>query len=587
MRKILFLLIPLLLFSVLLYLFAFPIETGWGWLDDEVLYPVHNYIYHHYDDRADALEKDLNDGEVAFSKDNLLKLYSDKQKAEYYSNGSREEDYRLNGETIKSLTRDYSPLEWELINNGLHEGIIYGSYGSSYKDVKYNFTRSPYKELLEKLSMDSGANLSDKLLRLLGRGVEEEFPEWIFGNWRNNVEGITTTLQIMPDRTARLSFYDFTGRIQTQYNSGHLGGGEFNSVSISKVDGEEYLYIGNKGEKITASLYVDRNRKLLLSLSDKTPFEHQFSYEKQAHINAEDAGLKPIDLGLSVMWGSCNLGAQYPDDYGDYYSWGESCAKEYYSEDNYNYDSIDKYSWEGLHLPEGWRIPTVQEFQELIDNCYSSINLINGTYGYEFRSNGRSVFFPFAGVINEYWVGGVEKSGYYLANDNGGFLSINADKCVVTPKDISLLRSLGRSIRLVKDYDEGVILEAVRARAVEIYTEIINNHPNADHYSVPSYLSHDYMAVYGPNRTNVPERYNHLLFQAPVGIFVTYSGPEKEESGKYTMSFNYYTDRTKNIPICEIRAVLIKEKGDWYLDNTLIRLTEENQWYNVKETLQP
>ena len=587
MKKLALFAIPLLLFSAICYLFAFPVETGWEWLDDEVLSPVHDYIYQHFDDRANALESQLKNGEAGFSKDNLLKLYSDKQKAEHYRNGSQEEAYRLNGETIKSLTQNYSPLEWELIDNGLHEGVFYGSYGCSYKEVKYNFTRSPYKELLEKLSMDHGANLSDELLRLLGRGAEEDFPEWIFGNWRNNVDGITISLQILPDRTARLTFYDFTGRIQTQYNSGHLGGGEFNSVAISKVDGDEFLFIGNKGEKITASLYVDRNRKLLLSSSDKTPFEHEFSYEKQSHENVADAGLKPIDLGLSVMWGSCNLGAQYPDEYGDYYSWGENCTKEYYSKENYDYKSVDQKPWEGLSLPEGWRIPTTEELQELIDNCHGSINIVNGTYGYEFRSKGYSVFFPFAGAIYGYWVAGVEKNGAYLAIDNGGFLSVFDGKCFVSAKDQSILRSYGRSIRLVKDYDEEVILEAVRARAVEIYTEIINNHPDAGQYTMPSYLSHDYNATYGPNRANVPEQYNQLLFQAPRGIYVTYSGPEKEESGKYIMTFSYYTDKTKSDLICEVRAVMTKERGDWYLDNTLIRLAEEDRWYNVKEALHP
>ena len=41
-----------------------------------------------------------------------------------------------------------------------------------------------------------------------------------------------------------------------------------------------------------------------------------------------------VDLGLSVKWATCNVGASSPSDYGDYYAWGETSTKSSYDEDN-------------------------------------------------------------------------------------------------------------------------------------------------------------------------------------------------------------------------------------------------------------
>ena len=43
-----------------------------------------------------------------------------------------------------------------------------------------------------------------------------------------------------------------------------------------------------------------------------------------------------VDLGLSVKWATCNIGAWKPEGYGNYYAWGETSSKSEYTEDNYN-----------------------------------------------------------------------------------------------------------------------------------------------------------------------------------------------------------------------------------------------------------
>ena len=45
-------------------------------------------------------------------------------------------------------------------------------------------------------------------------------------------------------------------------------------------------------------------------------------------------GHEYVDLGLSVKWATCNVGANAPEEYGDYYAWGETATKSEYTEDN-------------------------------------------------------------------------------------------------------------------------------------------------------------------------------------------------------------------------------------------------------------
>lgn len=93
-----------------------------------------------------------------------------------------------------------------------------------------------------------------------------------------------------------------------------------------------------------------------------------------------------VDLGLSVMWATCNIGAQSPAGNGKDYAWGEIESKTVYSIDNsktYNrkfndisanpdYD-VAAAEWGGL-----WRMPTAEEIKELTHNCWYERRMING-----------------------------------------------------------------------------------------------------------------------------------------------------------------------------------------------------------------
>ena len=116
-----------------------------------------------------------------------------------------------------------------------------------------------------------------------------------------------------------------------------------------------------------------------------------------------------VDLGLSVMWATCNVGASSPEDYGDYFAWGETSPKSSYDEDNsktyenssYNHDIGGDISTDAARANWGgsWRLPTLGEFRELRNNCKWTVATLYGTWGCKVvsKKNGNSIFLPAAG----------------------------------------------------------------------------------------------------------------------------------------------------------------------------------------------
>ncbi len=118
-----------------------------------------------------------------------------------------------------------------------------------------------------------------------------------------------------------------------------------------------------------------------------------------------------VDLGLSVYWASCNVGATKPEEYGNYYAWGETSTKNSYSQGNYTYYDSDKatyidigsdisgteYDAARVNLGGEWRMPTKDEMTELIKNCSWEWTQINSVNGYKVTGpNGNSIFLPAA-----------------------------------------------------------------------------------------------------------------------------------------------------------------------------------------------
>ncbi len=147
-----------------------------------------------------------------------------------------------------------------------------------------------------------------------------------------------------------------------------------------------------------------------------------------------------VDLGLpsGTLWATCNVGANSPEEYGDYFAWGETTPKDVYEWQNYKlahwvYDTISDhfyhvveerwfkyYNWNWINntsvkgdgkteleleddaayvnMSSNWRTPTLEQLQELVEECNWERTQRNGVYGYLVTGrNGKSMFMPAAG----------------------------------------------------------------------------------------------------------------------------------------------------------------------------------------------
>ena len=134
----------------------------------------------------------------------------------------------------------------------------------------------------------------------------------------------------------------------------------------------------------------------------------------------DESGRHIVDLGLSVKWATCNIGAETPEQQGLLYAWGETTPKEEYTWDNYKFGpdtALSKYcakpdvAWHGftdakttLELSDDaahvnwrgrWRMPTQAEWNELIEKCTWTQTEYMGVKGYDVKaSNGNRIFLP-------------------------------------------------------------------------------------------------------------------------------------------------------------------------------------------------
>lgn len=136
--------------------------------------------------------------------------------------------------------------------------------------------------------------------------------------------------------------------------------------------------------------------------------------EYSVHACPDNNHYHAIDLGLpsGTKWCYCNVGASSPEDYGGYYAWGETSEKSEYTRDNYAfYDKENnKYinigtdiagtEYDVAHVRMGgsWRMPTVEQLEELVKHCKWQWTELNGVKGQLATGpNGGQIFLPAAG----------------------------------------------------------------------------------------------------------------------------------------------------------------------------------------------
>ncbi len=232
-----------------------------------------------------------------------------------------------------------------------------------------------------------------------------------------------------------------------------------------------------------------------------------------------------VDLGLSVKWATMNVGSSKPEDYGDYYAWGETMTKSTYDWSTYKYydgseskltkyvinDSYGAPDYKTILLPEddvahdkwggNWRMPTIREFKELLDSCsweWTAVNSVNG-YKVTSRISGyedNTIFLPATGYrldsdldqvgfYGSYWsssiiLGGTGSAWYLNFYSNYHSMSGSSrfgGRCIrpVCPSEKWME---GISLRLNKESDEILL-----GRSVKLTVEIIKNDDINDYYS--------------------------------------------------------------------------------------------------------
>ena len=171
---------------------------------------------------------------------------------------------------------------------------------------------------------------------------------------------------------------------------------------ISKAK-ELYEQLNGKGLKLQISA-VNALGELVKPIFLDASKDNEKTERNQSVKGTPNVECEFIDLGLSVLWANCNLGADSPEKPGNHYAWGETEPKQKFSKKNYTANYF-KERLDASHDPATTllgsevRVPTKKECEELIEKCKIIPSTLNGFQGYKVIGvNGNSIFLPTAGV---------------------------------------------------------------------------------------------------------------------------------------------------------------------------------------------
>lgn len=219
------------------------------------------------------------------------------------------------------------------------------------------------------------------------------------------------------------------------------------------------IAVASLGTSASAQMYIVKDGKVRAAMENTPDY---VTFEEPVPSSSQ-SGDKAVDLGLSVKWASYNIGATKPEEFGSYFSWGETETKErydwstykYIKEGSVDYIGINKYTIEdnntdgdwynvtydfigdgigkltksddvaSVTLGGDWVTPTAENYQELIDKCTWEFTTENEIAGYKITgTNGKSIFLPAAGYyigtslrnvgsVCDYWAADLyQKSSY-------------------------------------------------------------------------------------------------------------------------------------------------------------------------------
>ena len=307
------------------------------------------------------------------------------------TNTTLEKQLNVIAGAMQSMSIDL-PAKVELIKTAVEGRPDYNEKLEAVRAAFQNINPNSQLEALNALLDKYGQNFTDKLSAISGW-----FMEIGYGNGR---------LDMIKRAIESLGGY----------------GGKLDAINTQMTALLQALESGNMSEKDAMAEVAKKIKELELNAGVGVPKET----------------MEYVDLGLpsGIMWAKCDLGETSPEKYGATYAWGETWTKwtiDYYYftdivEGQYTkYDSRDKRFFlekeddvAYLRLGEGWRYPTWNEVQELIDNCTVTESTLNGWPGVMFisKNNNNYIFFGYntIGVSDgRRWTSAVVESNPTLA----------------------------------------------------------------------------------------------------------------------------------------------------------------------------
>lgn len=284
------------------------------------------------------------------------------------TNTTLEKQLNVIAGAMQSMSIDL-PAKVELIKTAVEGRPDYNEKLEAVRAAFQNINPNSQLETLNTLLDKYGKNIADKLASISG---------WIMyvGNGNGSLDLIKTAIESL---------------------GGY--GGKLDAINTQMTALLQALESGNMSDKEAMAEVAKKIKELELNAGVGVPKET----------------MEYVDLGLpsGIKWAKCDLGASSPEKYGTTYSWGETWTKwsiDYYYfndivEGQYTkYDSRDKRFFlekeddaAYLRLGEGWRYPTWNEMQELIDNCTVTESTLNGWPGVMFisKNNNNYIFFGY------------------------------------------------------------------------------------------------------------------------------------------------------------------------------------------------
>lgn len=284
------------------------------------------------------------------------------------TNTTLEKQLNVIAGAMQSMSIDL-PAKVDLIKTAVEGRPDYNEKLEAVKAAFENINPNSQLETLNTLLDKYGKNFTDKLASISGAFIT-------IGYGNGKLDQIATAIKSL---------------------SGY--GGKLDAINTQMIALLQALESGNMSDKEAMAEVAKKIKELELNAGVGVPKET----------------MEYVDLGLpsGIMWAKCDLGETSPEKFGDRYSWGETWTKtttDYYYftdivEGQYTkYDSRDKRFFlekeddaAYLRLGEGWRYPTWNEMQELVDNCTVTESTLNGWPGVMFVSkiNNNYIFFAY------------------------------------------------------------------------------------------------------------------------------------------------------------------------------------------------